>query len=289
MGKKLKLHKFDPSATNSDGRLKLLGYFICINGARGRGKTKVSLDLMSHMQEHIDIAIAVSETGAMTGILKGIIPESLQHSSITPDALDAIMDMQEADYMAGRCKNMLLFLDDMAFDSTLIKSNAFKRLAFNGRHRNITVIFTLQYCMELPPRIRSNIDLVITMNEMKHSNKKNLHEHYFGVVTYEEFELIMNMATKGFCCLVLDNRSRADKLEELLFWYEADLERCRTVRLCNQLYWDLDAHYLRGEDAVKTEPKKRPPPEASAHVGQRIDVVSIADSEGRTVVYQKTH
>lgn len=293
MGRKLKMVKFDPDRTHPiTGKLEMLGYFIVIVGKRGSGKTTVALDLMYHLQNDIDIAISVSETADVTAALNGVIPTCLQYNKATPTLITNLLKQQEADNLNGRCKNMLLFLDDVAWDQKFMKSEEFKRLVFNGRHRNITVIFTLQYAMELPPALRMNTDMCITMNEKIRHYRKNLHEQYFGMMSYEEFNTIMDIATKGYSCLVLDNRIKRDQLHEILFWYTVNLENTTKVKLGNGIYWKLDQHYGHGVKpslAVAHPVKEKATVDSVVQIGEKIDVIAIARDDGQTMIRRRPH
>ena len=270
MGKQLKLAHLDPSRRSETGVLEILGYFIVIIGKRGSGKSTVAMDIMRQLKDDVDLAIAVSETAETTAILDGVIPLGMQYKSVNGEILTRIMAEQERQLKRGRRRNLLLFLDDIAWNKKFMHSEEFKRLVFNGRHLCITVICTLQYAMEIPPAIRMNTDLCITMSERVIHYRKNLYEQYFGMMTMEEFNAVMDKATEGYGCLVMNNRVRSNNLDDVLFCYQVDMDKQTPFRLGRDAYWLVDARCKeRREEGACADADSR------VRIGERIDSVQI--------------
>ena len=81
----------------------------------------------------------------------------------------------------------------------------------------------MQYALGIPPNLRTNIDYVFLLRENIHSNRKRLYEQYAGMFpTLEIFNQVMDQCTENFECLVINNNSKSNKLDEQVFWYKAD-------------------------------------------------------------------
>lgn len=70
------------------------------------------------------------------------------------DLLFDLIDSQEAALKEGRCRHMLLVIDDFASQGKGLR--ALEELAIRGRHLKLTIIVTTQYSKLLPPVIRRN-------------------------------------------------------------------------------------------------------------------------------------
>ena len=277
--KHLKLRNFDMTKINPEtGVLQILGYFILIMGKRGSGKTSVALSFLHTLQHHVDYAIAISATSDMSKALDGIIPASFIYNTGDTELLTRIMEVQKKVN-----KKMVLFIDDMAFDKKFLASDEFKEIIFNGRWLNITVILTTQYSKAMPPTIRSNVDLCITMRQNNVIVKKALYEEFFAIVTTQDFDKILNQATKQFSALVFDNRVQAETLNEVFFWFRADLDQIQPQhlsKLVRPAFWGLDAQ-ARIQQRKPTSDRCDP-----VVIGHHVGAISIADVDGKTLVGQ---
>ena len=82
----------------------------------------------------------------------------------------------------------------------------------NGRHWKILFMITMQYCMDLPPALRANIDYVFILRENIIQNREKLWKNFFGIFpTFDSFSEVMNACTENYECLVLDNTSKVIK------------------------------------------------------------------------------
>ena len=76
------------------------------------------------------------------------------------------------------------------------------------------------------------------------------------------FNQVMNSCTENFECLVLDNTSRSNKIEDCVFWYKAKLHD--NFRIGSPALWNFhQKNYNPRHDTQPTqrvEQKKRGPP-----------------------------
>ena len=116
-----------------------------------------------------------------------------------------------------------LILDDLMYDApTWIKDVNIKDIFMNGRHFNLMFLVTMQFSLGVPPAFRSNIDYVFILRENYYSNRKRLYDHYAGMFpSFEIFCQVMNQCTENYECLVIDNTSRSNRIEDCCFWYRA--------------------------------------------------------------------
>lgn len=92
----------------------------------------------------------------------------------------------------------------------------------NGRHWKMLFILSLQYCMDVKPVIRTNVDGVFILRETNLRNRKNLWENYAGIIPdFSMFCQIMDTITSDYTALYIHNQTTSNKLEDCLFWYKA--------------------------------------------------------------------
>ena len=92
----------------------------------------------------------------------------------------------------------------------------------NGRHYKILFLITMQFALGIPPNLRGNIDYVFILRENYISNRKRIYDHYAGMFpTFEIFCQVMDQCTENYECLVIDNTSKSNKIEDQVYWYKA--------------------------------------------------------------------
>ena len=282
---KLKMKRFDPSigGTSPEG---LLGFFIVLIGKRNSGKTTLLKDLCYHLRDDIDLAIAVSPTDEANQSFQTLLPAAFIFREPDEKHLERIMEHQRDQLKKKKVKNLLLILDDCAFDKNFFNTKAFRQLAFNGRHLRITVILTLQYAVSIPPSIRVQVDLVLQLNERLLNNRKTLFETFFSIVSFEEFCRILDRSTTGFDCLVLYNRSRSNNLDDSFFWYAANPEDSNNAKLMKKSYWTMTEKTRRDllddDGASSPEAKALHAEDGPAPaIGEAVGIVQLS---GKTLV-----
>ena len=55
--------------------------------------------------------------------------------------------------------------------------------------------------------------------------------------TFESFCQVMDQCTENYECLVINNNSKSNKLEDQIFWYKADPHK--NFKLGSKEYWEL--------------------------------------------------
>ena len=131
-----------------------------------------------------------------------------------------------------------VILDDCLYDAKWTKDKMMRLLFMNGRHWKIMLIITMQYPLGIPPNLRTNIDYVFILREPYIANRKRIYENYAGMFpTFESFCQVMDQCTENFECLVINNNSKSNKLQDQIFWYKAQAHT--NFRLGSKEFWEL--------------------------------------------------
>ena len=144
-------------------------------------------------------------------------------------------------------------IDDCTDDPKLFTKPLFQSYYKNGRHWKMMHILSLQYCLDIKPVIRTNIDYSFILRETSKKNRKSLYENYASAVeSQQEFETLMDALTTDYCSMVIVNYNTSNNIEDCIRWYKADLDRTKQFKFGCDDFWmfnndRLDSNY---EDPV---------------------------------------
>jgi len=212
----LQLRKFDPSKIADDK--------VCVFiGKRGTGKSVLVTDVLYHKRK-IPIGIVMSATEDGNKHFQNYIPDIFIYGDYNKDAIEKVIDRQKKIVNKGQTTPALILLDDCMYDRKFLKDTCIRQCFMNGRHWKIFFMLTMQYCMDLTPALRANIDYVFILRENVVQNREKLWKNFFGIFpTFSMFNEVMTQCTENYECLVLDNTSKSNKIEDCVFWYKAKI------------------------------------------------------------------
>ena len=222
----LNLKKFD---MNRIGK----GSVCVMIGKRNTGKSFLTKDLLWYKRD-IPIGTVISGTEGANQFYSKIVPPLFIHEEYSPEIISnalkrqklVVSKMREQENKYGKSNidpYAFVILDDCLYDSSWTKDTNIRSLFMNGRHYKALLIITSQYSLGSPPNLRCNIDFVFILRENIVNNRKRLYDNYAGMFpTFEIFCQVMDQCTENFECLVIDNTSKSNKIEDMVFWYKAD-------------------------------------------------------------------
>lgn len=222
----LNLQKFDMSKIGK-------GSVVVMIGKRNTGKSFLTKDLLWYKRD-IPVGTVISGTEGANQFYSQIMPPLFIHEEFSPEIISnavkrqkiMVKKMQQQKEAYGQTNidpYAFVILDDCLYDASWTKDTNMRSLFMNGRHYKALLIITSQYSLGIPPNLRSNIDYVFILRENYISNRKRLYEHYAGMFpTFEVFCQVMDQCTENYECLVIDNTSKSNKIEDMVFWYKAD-------------------------------------------------------------------
>lgn len=220
----LSIRKFNPKVMEERRKNPSAGPPTCvIIGKRGTGKTHLVTDLLYYTRK-IPMGVVMSGTEESAIHYAKYIPDLFIYDDFQPEVISQIITQQRKEIKKGDKIDHSLFilLDDCMYDKKSVKSKDIRGIFMNGRHWKIFFLLTMQYCMDLPPDLRSNVDYVFLLREPVIQNRIKLYKNFFGIFpTFDAFQEVMNACTENYDCLVLDNTAKSNKIEDVVFWYKA--------------------------------------------------------------------
>jgi hypothetical protein len=113
--------------------------------------------------------------------------------------------------------------DCLASRGTWMRDPNLFELLYNGRHKQITYLLTMQYPLGITPELRTNFDYVFLLADDYISNMKKLHDHYAGMFpTLDAFRQVFRELTAGFGAMVIKNRGSRHSLIDKIGYFKAE-------------------------------------------------------------------
>lgn len=242
---RLTLSKFNPEEMKPHRTILLIG-------KRGTGKSVLLEELLWAMRDKVDFSLCFTPTQDSRDMFERHMPSSWIHSDFDGARIEQLCAFQRSK-PTDKKRNVLLVLDDMAADKRVVRSTGMRDIFFNGRHEHITYISSQQYCLDMPPDLRTNVDYVFCLKDNILANKQRLWKFFFGMFArFEDFARVMDTVTSDFGVLCLDNTSRSNELSDMLSWYRASPEP-REFRIGKPIFWKLHDMTVKSPATVEHE------------------------------------
>ena len=264
----LELKKFDMKSISFKPN-ETKGPVVVLIGRRDTGKSFLVRDLLYYHQD-IPIGTVISGTEEGNGFYGKLVPKLFIHNEYNTAIIENILKRQrqvlkqikkeiESFKRSTIDPRTFVILDDCLYDATWSRDKLMRLLFMNGRHWKVMLIITMQYPLGIPPTLRTNIDYVFILREPYIANRKRIYENYAGMFpTFESFSQVMDQCTENYECLVINNNSKSNKLQEQVFWYKADSHN--DFKLGSKEFWELSKQINSDEEDEQYDPsnvKKR--------------------------------
>jgi hypothetical protein len=241
------------------------GPVVVLIGKRDTGKSFLVRDLLFY-QQNIPIGTVISGTEEGNGFYSKMVPRLFIHNEYNSAIIENVLKRQrtvlkqvkkemEAYKRSSIDPRAFVILDDCLYDGSWARDKLMRLLFMNGRHWKIMLVITMQYPLGIPPTLRTNIDYVFILRENYIANRKRIYENYAGMFpTFESFCQVMDQCTENYECLVINNNSKSNKLQEQVFWYKADNHN--DFRLGSKEFWELSKGMPEEDQEEQYDPNK---------------------------------
>jgi hypothetical protein len=237
---KLELKKFDPTKIKNDS-------VVVFIGKRNTGKSYCMKDIMSYNRD-IPVGVVVSPTERANGYFEKFIPKMLIYDDLDEKLVSKFLNRQinitkdkKRDLEKHGSSNIdpraFLILDDCMYNKAIMKDKNIRCIFMNGRHYKIFLLITMQHGLGLPPDLRSNIDYVFIFRNNIVKEREKIYNHYAGMFpTFDVFNQVMNQCTENYECLVIDNKTQSNNINDNVYWYKA---QDSNYKMCSQNLWEM--------------------------------------------------
>jgi hypothetical protein len=206
------LKKFDISQIKSNGSLIVIG-------KRNTGKSFLVSDILYNHRD-IPFGTIISDTESSTKFYEDIVHV---HNEFSGQIIENVVKRQKLVLKHGKYDpRAFLVLDNCLLEQSWTKDQNIRFIFLNGRQIKILFIVAIPYT-SIPPLLRTNVDFVFILREDLVNNRKMLYEKFAGMIpSFEMFCELMDRYTTNYDCLVINNTSHSNKLQDLMFWYKAE-------------------------------------------------------------------
>jgi len=215
------------------------GSKLTIIGKPGTGKSWCISSLIYEKRACFPVGLVMSGTEDSNQHYSKMFPSTFIYNRLNVDVLEKFIKRQKLAKKYLENPWAILLLDDCTDDPKIFNTPLFQGLYKNGRHWDVFYILSLQYCMDVRPVIRTNVDGVFIMRETNIKNRKSLYENYAGIIpTFQLFCQIMNAITNDYTALYIHNQTTTNDWRECVFWYKAKPVPL-DYRFGSQEFWDF--------------------------------------------------
>lgn len=266
--------------------LKPKGVFAFF-GMRGGGKTTMMREVIFHLRHHFTEVYVFSATEDSNETWSKHVPSTFIYNGFFPEKLDNIIKRQRKRIEAYNRSNgalpfphtLIVAEDLMAEGKKYVNDPGVRTLHMNGRHLGFTLCETVQYLMDLPRGLRSNINMAFLMKENSAGNVQRIHDAWVSMVCdLGQFRDIMKEVTKDYGVLVINCDKDPD---EAMTWYKAPGEGRGNFKVGGRAFWAFHFSHGKGRVAaskIRGASSLKPKAALEATVGQRR-----RPSQGRTL------
>ena len=213
---------------------------IVVIGKPGSGKSKLIVDIAYNFKHVFPIAEIYSGTEDSNHEFAQLFPQIVIYDALDEQRLDDfILRQRIAKSELGEPNDLaMLIVDDCTDKPSTLQHQVFHKLYKNGRHWKMLYILSLQYCMDVKPVIRTNIDGTFILREPSLKNRRALWENYAGIIPdFSMFCQIMDQLTDDYTALYIHNATQSNRLEDCVFWYKAPKDVPRDFRMGCPDFW----------------------------------------------------
>ena len=229
---KLNVNRFDMASLKKHR-------IICLIGKRSTGKSVLLRDIMYHLSDSVDFGVAMTPTEDTAAMFREHMPANWIYNGFNSNKLESMLNIQRDLGRDNKQRDLYVLMDDCMYDKKMLKSVAIRDLFMNGRHYKVMYMTCMQYIMDMPPDLRTNVDYVFALKENILTNKQKLWKYFFGMFEkFEDFNKVMDRCTENDGVLVLDNTVPSNKIDDTVFWYRAELN-LPPFTMGKQKFWKL--------------------------------------------------
>ena len=200
---------------------------VCIFiGRRKSGKTVNIIDMFFKKRNAFTFGLVFCGSKKTIKQYEKHFPSSFIYDGYHPKVLKALFDKQERDVEQGIAKPVFVLVDDCSWAKKAITTDpTIRRVFMNGRHALIFFVLSMQYCMDLPPALRQQIDYTFLSRDKSPQSRQRLYDNYNVCFrSFAEFDAVMKKFTLNHSTMVLcSGDTESDEPEDNVFWWKSEL------------------------------------------------------------------
>jgi len=236
--KELNLEMINPSTKNymkpDQGGSK-----IVVIGKPGTGKSVLIASILYAKRHIIPAALAMSGTEDSNGFYRTIMPSTFVYNSYNEEVLRKMIQRQKLAKKHLKNPWLVVLIDDCTDNPGVFRKPLQQGMYKNLRHWAALYILSLQYCMDILPVIRNNVDGVFILRETNLKSRRSLYENYAGIIpSFDLFCQLMDQITDDYTAMYIHNSTTVNDWKECVYWYKAS-KVPENFKFGVQDYWEF--------------------------------------------------
>ncbi len=220
-------------------KLKKESIIVAI-GKRNTGKSFLIKDILYHNRD-IPLGTVVSRTDHLCHFYDKFIPGMLIYQRYDNNIMEKVFERQKKALKENwKDPNAFLLFDDCLSDAkNWNRDENVKEVFFNGRHYKLMFLLAMQAPLGIPPDLRTNIDFTFILKNNNANDRERIYKNYAGCFPSREiFEHVLDSCTEDRHCLVIDNTTQSNNLEDQVFIYKASAHD--DFKMCSNALWRIN-------------------------------------------------
>jgi energy-coupling factor transporter ATP-binding protein EcfA2 len=194
--------------------LSRVGLKLFVIGRSGSGKSTFVKWMFYILRKTIPAAVAISESEIVNDFFSEFIPESFIYNKFDSSILHKIVERQKT-IITKKCPkpDILIVADDCFSDVKKMQEPPTPWIFKVGRHYRINYVVVMQYCHDLKPDTRNQVDGVFLFNEQNENTRKALWTCFAASIPYSVFTKLMTICTDNFGIMFINLSSSVSKTD----------------------------------------------------------------------------
>jgi hypothetical protein len=192
------IEKSLPELQEWDPRSLPNGFFVVVEGKRRTGKSTFIKWLLQWYQDRFALVWVMTQTAA-SGFWQEFVGNAFVFDGYRGDALakliarnDKIIAKHGEESAATLKAASTLVIFDDCITRDILYDEIFTRLAVEGRHHCINVIFSTQDPKTVTPKVRDNCDVAVVFNQKTFRNKESIWHDFMNDVDKDTAHALMS-------------------------------------------------------------------------------------------------
>ena len=193
---------------------------VVVLGQRGSGKTELIRYILSCIKDKMDFCVSFCPSRDTRLQYEECMPRCFCYPEFSEKDLARICDSQldlakrapvrrsDGTQEKPLMRRIGIVLDDCMFDAKALKNPTMSYLMMNGRHENFFLINGIQYIMDFPKNLRSQIGVSIVFPEPNRKMRDSIREQLLGCFDTDEQLQQVFQQLKPHEALVFDQNAR---------------------------------------------------------------------------------
>lgn len=232
----LKHDQYYGFTTDGDHRFLLSDCSVVHN----TGKTTLISSLLYAKKHIIPVGQVYSGTEDSNGFYRRIFPSTFVFNKYDTEQIERFISRQKIAKKHLENPWAVLLIDDCTDKPAEFRRPLQNGLYKRGRHWKMLYILSLQYCMDVPPVIRTNVDGCFILREVNLKNRRSLYENYAGVIpSFKLFCQIMDGITDDYTALYIHNAIQVNDWRECIYYYKAPKSVPENFQFGSDEFWEF--------------------------------------------------